>query len=150
MRAAVLGATLLLAMGITLSAQTGQTAADDTARILSLEKAWNGAELKHDTTALNLLLADTFQYTDSDGSYMNKEQWLARVKSGVEQYDGALTNTGMFVQIYGTVAVVTGEYQEKLKLAGKSVRDSGRFTDVWIQQGGEWKCVASQATLIRH
>jgi hypothetical protein len=56
----------------------------------------------------------------------------------------------MFVQIYGTVAVVTGEYQEKLKLAGKSVRDSGRFTDVWIQQGGEWKCVASQATLIRH
>jgi hypothetical protein len=27
---------------------------------------------------------------------------------------------------------------------------SGRFTDIWIQRNGEWKCVASQATLINY
>jgi len=37
--------------------------------ILSLESAWNQAEAKHDTGAMGLLIADVFEYTDSDGSF---------------------------------------------------------------------------------
>ena len=78
---------------------------------------------------------------------MNKSQWLAHVKDEVDQYE-QLGNSGMVVHVYGNAPVVTGEYREKIKVRGKAVVRSGRFTDTWIQQNGEWKCVASQATLI--
>ena len=118
--------------------------------LLSLENAWNGAELKHDAKALDLLLADIFEYTDSDGTFMNRIQWLEHVKKGVDQYDGQLGNSGMTVRVYGNSAVVTGQYRERTKVKGKIVVESGRFTDVWILQNGTWKCAASQSTAIRH
>jgi hypothetical protein len=118
-------------------------------RILLLENAWNQAEVKHDMEALNLLLADTFTYTDDDGSFMNRSEWLTHVKNGVDQYE-QLGNTAMTVHVYGNAAIVTGEYHEKIKIRKTAVLQSGRFTDIWIKKNGEWKCAASQATLIAH
>jgi len=129
--------------------QPEKPAGDEAARILSLENAWNEAESRHDVRALGLLLADSFSSTDIDGSFLNKSQWLAQIKSGARQYD-QLSNSGMAVQLYGSAAVVTGEYHEKLKLNGKQMVRYGRFTDVWILQNGEWKCAATQSTLTGH
>ncbi len=86
----------------------------------------------------------------SDGTFMNRIQWLEHVKKGVDQYDGQLGNSGMTVRVYGNSAVVTGQYRERTKVKGKIVVESGRFTDVWILQNGTWKCAASQSTAIRH
>ncbi len=116
-------------------------------RIISLETAWSEAEYKHDTAALNLLLADTFVYTDDDGSFMTRSQWLTHVQDKVDDYE-QLATLGSNVQVYGDAAVVTGEYHAKIKIKGKSVPRKGRFTDTWIQQNGQWRCVASQSTLV--
>jgi hypothetical protein len=59
-----------------------------------------------------------------------------------------LGNSKTEIHVFGVAAVVVGEYHEKVKLAGKTVSRSGRFTDTWIQQNGQWKCVASQSTLM--
>jgi hypothetical protein len=56
----------------------------------------------------------------------------------------------MAVHLYGNVAVATGMYQDKMTKKGKGALDFGRFTDIWIQRNGEWKCVASQATFISY
>jgi hypothetical protein len=138
---------LLMALCPAAVAQRGSMPGDESARILSLENIWNQAEVKHDARALNLLLAEPFEYTDSDGSFMNRSEWLTHVGSGVDRYE-QLSNSGMVVHIYGDVAIVTGGYLEKLTLKEKSAAHSGRFTDTWIQRNGEWKCVASQSTLI--
>ena len=127
--------------------QDRKVASDESARVLSLESIWNQAEAQHDTQAMNMLLADTFVYTDDDGSFMDKAQWPAHVTKGVDQYE-QLGNSGMRVDQYGYAAVVTGKYREKIKEKGKTIVHSGRFTDTWIQKNGQWKCVASQATLI--
>ena len=95
------------------------------------------------------LLAETFDFTDDDGRFMNKSQWLAHIRDGVDQYE-QLSSSGMTVHLYGNVAVATGTYQDKITKKGKGVMHSGRFTDIWIQWNGEWKCVASQATLISY
>src|SRR5713226_4852787 len=142
-----IGCILLVAICLPIAAQRENVAGDESTRVLSLENAWNQAEVKHDARALSLLLAETFEYTDSDGSFMNKSHWLAHVKNEVDQYE-QLGNSGMKVHVYGNAAVVTGEYREKMRVRGKRVMRSGRFTDTWIQQNGEWKCVASQETLI--
>ena len=136
---------LLLTASLSSGGQNHATETGESARILALENLWNQAELKRDARALELLLANTFVYTDSDGSFMNRTQWLAHVKRGDDHYE-QLGNEGQVVQLYGDAAVVTGAYRERIKLAGKTVVQRGRFTDTWVKQGGEWKCVASQAT----
>jgi len=144
-----IGCILLVAICLPIAAQRENVAGDESTRVLSLENAWNQAEVKHDARALSLLLAETFEFTDDDGHFMNKSQWLAHIRNGVDHYE-QLANSGMAVHLYGNVAVATGIYHDKIREKGKVVSRSGRFTDVWIQQNGEWKCVASQATLISY
>jgi hypothetical protein len=72
-----LGCVLLVAMCVAAAAQSGSMAGDESARVLSLENAWNQAEVTHDAEALSTLLAETLDFTDDDGRFMNKSQWLA-------------------------------------------------------------------------
>jgi hypothetical protein len=145
--ARLLGCVLLVAICVAAAAQSGSTAGDESARVLSLENAWNQAEVTHDAKALSTLLAETFDFTDDDGQFMNKSQWLAYIRNGDAHY-APLGYTGMKVHLYGNVAVATGIYQDKVKEKSKWFVRSGRFIDIWTQQNGVWKCVASQATLI--
>jgi len=126
-----------------------QSAGSEKDRLIALENAWNQAELRHDVPALSLLIGDPFVFTDADGSFLNRTEWLAHVKNAVDDFQ-QLGNSSMAAHIYGTAAVVTGEYRERLKIGGKSVERRGRFTDTWILEKGQWKCVASQSTLISH
>lgn len=147
MRVLALAGVLLLAAVSARAAEPEKTTGDEIARIRALENAWNEAEVHHDVKALSILLGDSFSYTDDDGSFMDKALWLTRIGSGVDEYD-ALGNSKTEIHVFGVAAVVVGEYHEKVKLAGKMVSRSGRFTDTWIQQKGQWKCVASQSTLM--
>jgi hypothetical protein len=51
-------------MCLPAAAQSPSTAGDESARVLSLEHAWNQAEVTHDAPALSTLLAETFDFTD--------------------------------------------------------------------------------------
>jgi hypothetical protein len=142
-------AICLLAICLTMGTQNGELASDETGRIMSLESAWNQAEVQHDPRAMSMLLADRFAYTDSDGSVMNKKQWLDLMKKETATFE-QLGNSGITVYLYADVALVTGGYRERVKLKRNSVVRSGRFIDVWIKQNGDWKCIGGQATLITH
>jgi len=139
----------MVATCLAIAAQNGKVASDESGRIVSLESAWNQAEVQHDARAMGMLLAETFEYTDSDGRFMDKSHWLNLVTKGVDQYD-QLGNSGIEVHLYGDVAIVTGAYRERIKSKRNAVVRAGRFTDIWLQQNGQWKCIASQATLMSH
>jgi len=141
-RNTIAGCVLLATMGLAADAQNARVTGDESARILSLENSWNQAEVKHDIGAMGLLIADVFEYTDDDGTFMNRSQWMAHVKNGVDLYE-ELPNSEVLVHIHGNVAIVTGKYHERIKVKGKPVVLSGRFTDTWIQENTGWKCVAS-------
>jgi hypothetical protein len=147
MRGAIAFCFALLAMCAAMCAQNGSSDSDNSGRIMALESAWNQAEVEHDNKAMSLLLADSFQYTDFDGTFMNKNQWLEVVRKSVDQYE-ELGNSGMLVHIYGNVAIVTGGYRQRLKNKKNAAVRLGRFTDVWVLQYGQWKCVASQSTIV--
>ena len=117
------------------------------ARVLSLENAWNEAEKHKDVKAIAGLLAPTFAYTDSDGTFMNKQQFLASIAAAGYRPD-QIVNDSMNVQPYDRAVVVTGTYREQGTEKGKSYTRRGRFTDTWIQESGGWLCASSQETLI--
>lgn len=136
-------AALLLMFAIPLAASQDP----DKTRVLALENAWNEAESHRDVNALATLIAPTFTYTDADGAFMDKQQFLASIRlSGSSQ----IVNDGMKAESYGNVMVVTGSYREQGTGNGKSYVHRGRFTDTWIAKDGQWLCVASQETLIAH
>ena len=118
-------------------------------RILALENAWNLAEEHKDTEALEGLLAPTLAYTDYDGTFMNKAQFMASVKAP-SLHPEQIVNESMTAQVYGDSEVVTGVYREKGVNHGKTYLRRGRFTDTWVSENGTWRCVASQSTLISH
>ncbi len=120
----------------------------DKTRVLSLENAWNEAESHKDGKALNALLTASFAYTDSDGSFLNKSQFLASITD--PNYDpGHIVNEAMRADGYDRVVVVTGRYREEGTDKGKHYSRRGRFTDTWIQENGSWLCAASQETLMK-
>jgi len=87
---------------------------------------------------------------DYDGSLSNKQQFLKSIKSGGISSE-QINNEGVTVRLYNNnVAVSTGIYRDKGVEKGKPFQRRGRFTNVWVKQGGTWQCIASQSTLIAH
>jgi hypothetical protein len=140
---------LLFATCMLLLARDAPDTEGERTRILALENAWNQAEEHKDTGALDGLLTATLAYTDYDGTFMNKAQFMASVKAP-SLHPEQIVNESMTAQVYGDSAVVTGVYREKGVNHGKTYLRRGRFTDTWVSENGTWRCVASQSTLISH
>jgi ketosteroid isomerase-like protein len=116
--------------------------------IIALENAWNQAQIHRDGEALNRLTADTFVYTDWDGTLLNKAKFIADSKDpSVET--ALVANDDVHVYFYPGFAVVTGAYHAKGTNQGKSFDHYGRFTDTWISSDGQWRCVASHTNLVK-
>jgi len=142
----VLG-VMVLALRIPFGTAQSASYESDKARIVSLENAWNEAEKHKDAKAIDGLLAPTFAYTDSDGTFMNKGRYLASITEAGYHPD-QIVNESMGVLAYDHAAVVTGTYREKGVEKGKAYSRRGRFTDMWVQERNGWFCAASQETLI--
>ena len=147
MRAALCTCLVVAAASVLPAKQLGTQTGADGNRILALENAWNSAEQRKDVIVLDELLASSLAYTDYDGTFMNKAEFLASVASPSLHPD-QIVNESVTVHAYGNSAVVTGVYREKGNLNGKSYLRRGRFTDTWVSQNGVWQCVASQSTLL--
>jgi ketosteroid isomerase-like protein len=126
--------------------QDKSTSADEI-QVKQLERAWNQAEAQQEVKEVSSLLAETLVYTDYDGLFMNKSEYLKWV-AAPEQKADHLYDEGINVQVYGAAAVATGIYRETGKNKGKPYVIRSRFTDTWIKRGGVWLCVASHSTLI--
>jgi ketosteroid isomerase-like protein len=147
MKAVLCTCLALMAASLLLARQLDSKTSADENLVLALENAWNSAEQGKDTRALDELLASSLAYTDYDGTFMNKTEFLASVSSPA-LHPELITNESVTVHAYGNSAVVTGIYREKGTLSGQSYSRRGRFTDTWVSQNGVWQCVSSQSTLI--
>ena len=135
-------------LGLAVLAMNAAGSSDaERSKLIALENAWNQAQLHHDSKALNTLVSDSFVYTDTDGSVMNKSEFLADIKD--PSYKASLiANEDQKVFTYKDAAVVVGTYHTKGTYKGKAFEHYGRFTDMWINQGGNWQCIASHTTLL--
>ncbi len=124
-----------------------KSASADEIQIKQLERAWNQAESKQEVQEVSSLLADSLVYTDYDGSFMNKSEYLKWVAAPQQRADH-IYDEGQAVKVYGDAAVVTGIYRETGSNKGKPYAIRSRFTDTWIKREGVWLCVASHSTLI--
>lgn len=117
--------------------------AQDSSKVIAMERAWNHAELTNDAAAVELLLSNDFVMTTAEGVLYNKAQIVASIRDKSYRPE-ALESSDMKLHPYGNTVVVTGAYYEKGVDKGKPWERRGRFTDTWIFMDRRWQCVASQ------
>jgi hypothetical protein len=116
-------------------------------RLLALEHAWNQAEERKDTKAMDSIMDNALVYVDYDGTLQTKAQFLAKIKSPNLHPQQEVTES-MTAHVFASTGVVTGVYVAKGVENGKPYSRRGRFIDTWALKDGMWVCVASQATPI--
>jgi ketosteroid isomerase-like protein len=139
--------TLALFLCATSPFAQDKPASSDEIQIRQLERAWNQAEANQQVNEVSNLVDDTLVYTDYDGSFMNKSEYLKWVAAPDQKADH-LFDEGMTVHVYGNAAVVNGIYRESGTNKGKKYVIRSRYTDTWIRRDTIWRCVASHSTLI--
>jgi ketosteroid isomerase-like protein len=118
-------------------------------KIITLEKAWNQAYKHADRRALDRILDDRIVLLNDDGTVQTKGEFLASVtKSNAQQQQVAPES--MSVHVFGNTAISVGVFQAKGIGRGNSYVRRERFVDTWVYKGGNWVCVATNATPILH
>ncbi len=114
--------------------------------VLQFEKDWTAALAKHDLPFLRQAEADEYTYTDPAGHVSHKEDELARMEFE-DIHIASFTVSDEKVQMYGDVAIVTGQTALKGTDEGDNITGQYRWTDIFIHRHGTWQVVASQAAL---
>ena len=138
---------LLVAAILSVTAPAMGQATDAEKEVARLSQQVYEAYVKADTSFLDGALADDWMVIRPRGETADKAQLLKELKHGTTKYE-AMDGSDVKVRVYGDAAIVTGRLQAKVKLQGQEVGGPARYTQVFVRQGGKWRCVSSQATRI--
>jgi len=99
------------------------------------------AFMSADVTWYEEHLADDFVCIESDGSILNKAQFLSNTAKGPDVSDYQLQEVN--VRLYGDVALIraTG-----LWTTGDQSKGLSRYVDVYLRTAAGWKAVSAQIT----
>lgn len=113
----------------------------DTATLERLNQEYVDAFMNADVEWYRKHLAEDFVCIESDGSVLNKSEFLINTAKGPDVVEYKLEQVD--VRIYGPVALVqaTGGWSTSDGTQGIS-----RYIDVYVKANGEWKTVSAQIT----
>lgn len=98
-----------------------------------------------DLAGLAPMLADDLVYVHSDGALENKEQFLARLRSGGIRYR-TIEPQETKVRVDGNTAVVTGTATMGVTMNGADRDIRLRYTSIYRRAGGRWLLTTWQST----
>ena len=116
-------------------------------QLLQLEKDFQDAIVANNAKAIERFVTDDWIIVNADGRIVEKDRFLAVVKSGTLTHDTMKLDEPR-VRIYGETAVVTGCATSAGKSMGAAFKTLERSTDVLIRVDGQWRCVLTQLTPI--
>jgi uncharacterized protein (TIGR02246 family) len=137
----------LIARGTSMRSASDEKLAEEQVRKLSQEEV--EAFLHNDPSAMARLWSDDFVVTNPLNKFVNKQQVLGMVTSGVLVM-ASFQRTIEYVRVYGETVIVAGSeavvWGGKMPNAGRAERL--RFTAVWMKQQGRWQEVARHANIL--
>jgi uncharacterized protein (TIGR02246 family) len=116
--------------------------------LMDIERKWAAASLKNDAAVLEDILADSWSTITVDGKVETRAQSIDNFKKT------KLTRSEVSEMKVRTIgpdaAIVTGVWTGMgTDAKGQKIDSSERWMDVFANQGGKWKCVASESTTIK-
>lgn len=140
---------VMFVMGVTtvVLTQGGQGTTDEQ-RLLQLERNWAQATVKGDVAFMERLYHTDYTFISPDGQLVTRSEDIADIKSGAFKAESSSVDD-LKVRIYGgDTAVVTGRGTLKGTYKGRDISGEYRFTDTFLKEKSEWRCVATQSTRI--
>jgi ketosteroid isomerase-like protein len=122
--------------------------ARSSAEVITSERAWSEAFIRHDLQALSQLLADDFVGIDGRGVVSDKAAELEEAKpSSAGSTEPKLVGeqlSDIRVRMYGDMAILTAI--NTAQFSDSTIRY--RRTTVWVWRGGRWQCVSFHGSRI--
>ena len=117
----------------------------DEQALMKIQHEWAEARVKGDTSYTRRLEADDCTIVWQDGKIVNKRADLETMTGNIVFSEFNIHN--LQVRLYGDAGIVVGEGIIKAH-EGKQNLLGGKFvwTDTFVNEGGQWKVVASQIT----
>ena len=116
---------------------------------LDLETQWMTAWKNKDVATVRKILADDFTLTSSlsNGSLVNKEDWIAKLSV----YDcTAFRFDKIQVRIYGNTSVVNSWFHQDATANGKDWSGDFLITDVWVKNSENWQVVTRHGSWLQN
>ncbi len=117
------------------------------AQFKALVEDWRNAEMRGDVDFMERTYTDDFLAIGPRGYMLNKEDWLARYRSGDLQTE-TLSLDDTRVRLYGDAAVVTGIEVSKGRYKSTPVQEQLRTSLVWVRQNADWRLASIQMSPI--
>ena len=114
-------------------------------RVIALDAQRMTAMSQGDVGTLNALIADELVYTHSSARLDTKQSLIENMQSGKTRYT-AVVPSDVKAQDYGDTVVLTGVARISVNSGGNAMNFGVRFTDIWVNKGGNWQMVAWQST----
>ncbi len=114
---------------------------------MNVATGWDRAIVENDPEAIGRYMADDWTIIGPDGSVGGRQNFLDLVKSGALTHD-VMESNEMQVRVYGDTAVVVARGISGGRFHGQAFHLIERVSSVFVQQGGEWKCVSTHLSLI--
>lgn len=120
---------------------------DISAELTRIEDELAAAWINGDRAFIDRILSDDWSVIDPTGRILTKAEVMREAFTGDRTVtEGKIDEVN--VREFGDWAVVTGRTQMSGSYHGETMAVVLRFTDVFVRTSGEWKCIASQGTLI--
>jgi ketosteroid isomerase-like protein len=109
---------------------------------------WWAALPAHDDVVLDAVLADDWLYVDQFGTVRDKPDYIALVKRAIRPDHSTVVVT-LDARLVGATALAVGQYNVRGIIEGNEVDTQLRYTSVWREAAGEWRCHSQHTTEIR-
>jgi ketosteroid isomerase-like protein len=115
--------------------------------LVKVEADWSRALAANDVSGMRGHTADDWVIVGAEGQTTTKAAFLAAVTSGDLVHDQMTLEPDM-VRVYGEAAIVSGVARSGGTWKGQRFATHERSTDVFVRQGGQWRCVFTQLTAL--
>ncbi len=106
--------------------------------------------LNNDTIGHNKIIHPTkFLLIRSDGSLMNRRDYMLEWSHGYDKDNmPEFAMLDPIIRVFGDMAVIVAKTKFKYKKNGEWIIGESRYSDTYIRENGEWRCVHVQLTKI--
>lgn len=117
----------------------------DREELLRVEKAWSHAIAVNDLSGIGEHAADDWVMVTIQGTITTRATFVAVVTSGDLVHD-RLDIEPDIVRVYGDSAIISGVVRSSGTWKGERFATHERSTDLFVRQGGRWRCAFTQLT----
>jgi ketosteroid isomerase-like protein len=107
--------------------------------ILKVDEERNQALQKGDVTFLSSLYSDDLVFTNARGEVLTKAQHLAELKSRKLAFQ-SFKHSDVQVRIHGNTGILTGLSTSAVVNNGTVSSSPRRFLNLYVNEGGRWRC----------